>query len=40
MLEGSSFYVSFCLFFAFAERKLMEENAKIIKFIVEMRYYI
>lgn len=32
-LEAIRFYVSFACSFAFAERKLMEGNAKIIKFI-------
>jgi ribonucleoside-diphosphate reductase beta chain len=32
-LEGIRFYVSFACSFAFAERELMEGNAKIIKFI-------
>lgn len=32
-LEAIRFYVSFACSFAFAERKLMESNAKIIKFI-------
>lgn len=33
VLEAIRFYVSFACSFAFAERKLMEGNAKIIKFI-------
>lgn len=33
VLEGIRFYVSFACSFAFAERKLMEGNAKIIKLI-------
>lgn len=33
ILEGISFYVSFACSFAFAENKLMEGNAKIIKLI-------
>ena len=33
ILEAIRFYVSFACSFAFAERKLMEGNAKIIKFI-------
>lgn len=33
ILEGVRFYVSFACSFAFAERKLMEGNAKIIKLI-------
>lgn len=33
VLEGIRFYVSFACSFAFAERKLMEGNAKIIKMI-------
>lgn len=33
VLEGVRFYVSFACSFAFAERKLMEGNAKIIKMI-------
>lgn len=33
ILEGVRFYVSFACSFAFAERELMEGNAKIIKFI-------
>ena len=32
-LEGLRFYVSFACSFSFAERKIMEGNAKIIKFI-------
>ena len=32
-LEGIRFYVSFACSFSFAERKIMEGNAKIIKFI-------
>ena len=32
-LEAIRFYVSFACSFAFAERQLMEGNAKIIKFI-------
>jgi ribonucleoside-diphosphate reductase beta chain len=33
ILEAIRFYVSFACSFAFAERKIMEGNAKIIKFI-------
>ena len=33
ILEGARFYVSFACSFAFAERKLMEGNAKIIRLI-------
>ncbi len=33
VLEGIRFYVSFACSFSFAERKIMEGNAKIIKFI-------
>ena len=33
MLEAVRFYVSFCCTFAFAERELMEANAKIVKLI-------
>ena len=33
ILEGIRFYASFACSFAFAERKIMEGNAKIIKFI-------
>lgn len=33
VLEGIRFYASFACSFAFAERKIMEGNAKIIKFI-------
>jgi ribonucleoside-diphosphate reductase beta chain len=33
ILEAVRFYVSFACSFAFAERKLMEGNAKIIKMI-------
>jgi len=33
ILEGIRFYVSFACSFAFAERKIMEGNAKIIRFI-------
>ncbi|MCP5916637.1 ribonucleotide-diphosphate reductase subunit beta, partial [Klebsiella pneumoniae] len=33
VLEAIRFYVSFACSFAFAERKLMEGNAKIIKMI-------
>ena len=33
MLEAVRFYVSFCCTFAFAERELMEGNAKIVKLI-------
>lgn len=33
MLEAVRFYVSFCCTFAFAERELMEGNAKIVKSI-------
>ena len=33
MLEAVRFYVSFCCTFAFAERELMEGNAKIVKAI-------
>ena len=33
VLEGIRFYVSFACSFSFAERKLMEGNAKLIKLI-------
>ena len=33
MLEAVRFYVSFCCTFAFAERELMEGNAKVVKLI-------
>ncbi|VEI44858.1 ribonucleotide-diphosphate reductase subunit beta [Actinobacillus equuli] len=38
VLEAIRFYVSFACSFAFAERQLMEGNAKIIKFIARDEY--
>lgn len=38
VLEGIRFYVSFACSFAFAERKLMEGNAKIIRLIARRQH--